>query len=209
MSAKSPGRGAKKSSENHWTNRVLLVVMFLAACCTGVYFAFQMAPVQKSYLYPYPYKEIVDQYAERYEIDPYLAAAVIKTESNFRQEVHSHRGAVGLMQIMPDTAEWIASRLEDDAYSETRLHEPDCNIQYGIWYLAHLEQEFDGNQVLALAAYNAGRGNVEDWMGEYHWDTDFDRISEIPYEETRLYVEKVLRYEKKYRELYENADDPS
>lgn len=206
MSAKMQERDAKRRSGNRRTDYVLLAVLFLVACCGGIYFALQTAPVQKNYLYPYPYKEIVDRYAERYEIDPYLAAAVIKSESNFRQDVHSHRGAIGLMQLMPDTAEWIASRLEDDAYSETRLHEPDCNIQYGIWYLAHLEQDFDGNKVLSLAAYNAGRGNVEDWIKEYRWGMDFNRIDEIPYEETRLYVERVLRYEKKYRELYGDAD---
>ena len=119
--------------------------------------------------------------------------------------MHSHRGAIGLMQLMPDTAEWIAGQLEDPSYSIEAIHEPERNIRYGIWYLSTLQREFDGNDVLALAAYNAGRGNVQSWIREYGWPADFHDIDAIPYKETREYVRKVLLTEHKYRSLYPEA----
>ena len=176
-----------------------LLFLFLCFFC---YFLLQINSVQRSWIYPFPHQEIVFEFAHEYHVDPYLAAAVIKMESSFRPEVHSHRGAVGLMQLMPDTAEWIAEQIEDEDFSIERLHEPESNIRYGIWYLSSLEREFDGNDILVLAAYNAGRGNVSDWMEEYQWDEDFHDIGAIPYAETRAYVHRVLRYRDKYRSLY-------
>ena len=125
-------------------------------------------------------------------------------ESKFKNEVHSHRGAIGLMQLMPETAEWIAGQIDDSSFSLDKLHEPETNIRYGVWYLASLKKEFEGNEILALAAYNAGRGNVHEWMEERGWTMDFSRVNEIPYEETRAYVASVLRNKVKYERLYTN-----
>ena len=135
-------------------------------------------------------------------MDSNLTAAVIKSESNFEHTAKSHRGAVGLMQLMPETAAWIADQLDDKNYSVESLHEPDRNIRYGTWYLAELQREFKGNDVLALAAYNAGRGNVRAWMEEHHWTLNFHDIDAIPYKETRDYVRQVIGDRKKYKELY-------
>ena len=170
--------------------------------CFTIYFLSQNAQVQRSYLYPFPYRDTVECYARRYKVDCYLVAAVIKVESKFQHDVRSHRGAVGLMQLMPDTADWIAQRLGERDYTETELHDPDRNIRYGIWYLADLEEEFKGNDVLALAAYNAGRGNVKGWMEEYGWKDDFSDVQAIPYKETRAYVKQVMSLQGKYRKLY-------
>ncbi len=176
----------------------LLVILFTFA----VYFVSQIEPVKKKYIYPYPYQDLVMLYSEANGISPALVASVIKHESKFSNEVHSHRGAVGLMQLMPETAEWIAGELEDSAFSEERLHDPEMNIRYGTWYLALLDREFEGNQILALAAYNAGRGTVHEWMDDYGWDADFKDIASIPYPETRLYVERVLKDRNQYENLY-------
>ncbi len=169
-----------------------------------VYFVTQIEPVQKKYLYPYPYQELVQQYAAKENIDSALVASVIMNESKFKNEVHSHRGAIGLMQLMPETAEWIAGQIDDSSFSLDKLHEPETNIRYGVWYLASLKKEFEGNEILALAAYNAGRGNVHEWMEERGWTMDFSRVNEIPYEETRAYVASVLRNKVKYERLYTN-----
>ena len=169
-----------------------------------VYFVTQIEPVQKKYLYPYPYQELVQQYAAKENIDSALVASVITNESKFKNEVHSHRGAIGLMQLMPETAEWIAGQIDDSSFSLDKLHEPETNIRYGVWYLASLKKEFEGNEILALAAYNAGRGNVHEWMEERGWTMDFSRVNEIPYEETRAYVASVLRNKVKYERLYTN-----
>lgn len=180
----------------------LLLGIAVLACAFGIYLLSQCESVQRSYIYPYPYRATVERYAERYGVDSHLAAAVILSESHFQDDVHSHRGAVGLMQLMPDTAAWIAYQLDDEEYSLASLHEPDRNIRYGVWYLASLEDEFQGNDVLALAAYNAGRGNVQAWIEEEGWPHDFADISKIPYNETRAYVARVLAAQRRYRELY-------
>lgn len=168
----------------------------------AVWFMLQLAPIQRRYIYPFPYRTTVEQYANAYQVDTNLAAAVIKVESKFQNEVHSHRGAVGLMQLMPDTAAWIAGQIEDKGYSLQALHEPQRNIRYGIWYLASLQAEFQGNDILALAAYNAGRGNVQTWMQAYGWDTSFHDVDAIPYAETREYVRQVLHDAEAYARLY-------
>lgn len=179
-----------------------IVALFILVSSLGVYLAIQFAPVQRSYIYPYAYQETVEKYAREYHTDSHLTAAVIKKESKFEPSALSHRGARGLMQIMPETGKWIALQLDDDDYSDDRLYEPELNIRYGTWYLALLEREFYGNEVLALAAYNAGHGNVEEWMEEYGWGPDFRNIDAIPFAETRDYVWQVLKDRQKYRELY-------
>lgn len=195
---------ARRSLRHKYLYAFVSAAFFLAF---ALYLTFASEAFQRQYLYPFPYRDTVEEYAGRYHVDPYLAAAVIKTESKFQDSVHSHRGAIGLMQLMPDTAEWIAGQLEDPAYSVEAIHEPERNIRYGIWYQRSLQREFGGNDVLALAAYNAGRGNVQEWIRDYHWPPDFHDIDAIPYQETREYVKKVLLTERKYRNLYPVLDD--
>ena len=179
-----------------------MILALFVALLIGFFIVMQLPSMQRAWVYPYPHRELVETYARAYQVDSSLAAAVIKTESKFQSEVHSHRGAVGLMQLMPDTAKWIAQQIDDASYSIDALHDPEHNIRYGIWYLHSLQQEFHGNDCLALAAYNAGRGNVREWMKEYHWDYDFADISAIPYVETRKYVKRVLESKKQYEVLY-------
>ena len=195
-------RNRKKIQERNRIGCALLAGITVFVSCFDIYFLLQIQPVQRSYLYPFPYREAVEQYAEHYHVDRDLAVAVMKNESKFQTEARSHRGAVGLMQLMPETAEWIADQLEDGSFRIDQLHDPETNIRYGIWYLATLEREFGGNDVLAVAAYNAGHGVVLGWMQEHHWGNDFSDINAIPYEETRAYVRKVLKDREKYRILY-------
>ena len=148
---------ARRTAHRKYLYAIASAVIFLAF---AIYLTFASEAFQRHYLYPFPYRDTVETYSDRYRVDPYLAIAVIKTESKFQDDVHSHRGAIGLMQLMPDTAEWIAGQLEDPAYSVEAIHEPERNIRYGIWYLSSLQREFGGNDVLALAAYNAGPSRV-------------------------------------------------
>lgn len=176
---------------------VLLFLLLL-----GIGLLTQTDMFQKKYIYPYPHQKIIAQYAAAYHVESALVAGVIMSESKFKNEVHSPRGAVGLMQLMPDTARWIAEQLGDERYDMEKLHEAETNIRFGTWYLSSLREEFNGNEVLALAAYNAGRGNVRSWMEVYGWDMSFCDISQIPYLETREYVAKVLKNKEKYQKLY-------
>ncbi len=183
----------------------LVTGLLLFVLCFLSYFLLQLPFVQRCWLYPFHHQETIERFSEEYHVDCYLTAAVIKGESGFRTDAQSHRGAVGLMQLMPNTARWISTQLEDEDFSLEHLQDPDVNIRYGIWYLSSLEEEFGANDILILAAYNAGRGNVRDWMEKYHWDQDFHDIDAIPFEETKEYVRRVLRYEQKYRSLYGNS----
>ena len=172
----------------------------------AIYFLISVPSVQKKFLYPFPYRPTIENYSARWHVDKFLTIAVMKVESNFTEAAHSPSGAVGLMQIMPETAAWIAYQLgeEPDKVADdiNNLREPETNIRYGTWYLAELEDEFKGNDVLALAAYNAGRGNVHEWIEKNHWSENFSVVDEIPYAETRDYVKRVLHCREKYSELY-------
>ena len=123
-------------------------------------------------------------------------------ESKFKENAQSTPGAMGLMQLMPDTASWIREQKGETNVTDEEMREPGMNIDLGTWYLAYLLREFKGNKILALAAYNAGRGNVESWMEENHWDSTFSNIDKIPFAETREYVKKVLQFEKEYETIY-------
>lgn len=128
--------------------------------------------------------------------------SVMKTESKFSPQARSAKGALGLMQMMPDTGAWVADQLDISDYKTSRLLDADLNIRFGVWYLASLNREFKGNEVLMLAAYNAGRGNVKEWAQQYRWTEEFHQIEQIPFQETREYVRKVLRDREQYRSLY-------
>jgi soluble lytic murein transglycosylase len=117
-------------------------------------------------IYPIPYQETITFYGELYNVDPLLIAAVIKTESNFNSKAVSERGAMGLMQIMPDTGAWVAGQMGEANYDHDILFVPETNIKFGTWYIADLAKEFGDNTVLILAAYNGGRGNVAEWLAD-------------------------------------------
>jgi soluble lytic murein transglycosylase len=170
--------------------------------CVVAYAAVHLPDAQKKFLYPFPYRAEIEHHAKNYQVDKFLAVSVMKVESNFYEDAYSSSGAVGLMQLMPETATWIASCLNDDPPTFDDIQDCERNIKYGIWYLAELEDEFFGNDILALAAYNAGRGNVQHWIAENGWSKDFDDVDAIPYDETRNYVKRVLQCREKYAELY-------
>lgn len=187
-----------KRKMSFW-KKLLLMILVLASLS---YFVWQNEDFQRKYLYPYDYQDTINFYADRYEVDRNLVASVILAESKFRQDATSAHGARGLMQIMPETGSWIATQIEDDSFSVDKLYNVNMNIKYGTWYLSELQTEFEGNEVLALAAYNAGRGNVYEWMEKYHWDINFKDYTKIPFPETREYVKRVLENKKHYNKLY-------
>jgi len=154
------------------------------------------------FLYPYPYRPVIEHYAKEYGVDPLLVVAVIREESKFLPRSESHKGAMGLMQLMPDTARWIAQSLGDTHFAEEEMIIPEKNIQYGTWYLASLAREFKGNKMLVLAAYNGGSGHVRGWIQSSQIDLANLRVADIPFRETRDYVQRVLKSYGKYINLY-------
>lgn len=182
--------------------RLWLLLRFVVAAVIAFALVGGWTIVERTWLYPYDYRSYIETSAAQQHADPFLVAAVIKHESKFQSTARSDGGAVGLMQLMPQTAAWIAGQL-GEPFTEDYLYDPALNIRYGVWYLAELEREFGGNDILALAAYNAGRGNVRDWMERSHWTDQFDEIDAIPYPETRLYVRRVLEDREQYKRLYD------
>ena len=142
--------------------------------------------------YPLEYEHIVRGHAEQYDLDAALLAAVIYRESEFDADARSSSGAIGLMQLLPDTAEGIAQLTEGNRFVVDDLYDPEINVRYGSFYLRRLLRKYDDER-LALAAYNAGQANVDEWIA--------DGREEIPFPETREFVENVLDA----RELYARA----
>lgn len=140
-----------------------------------------------------PTKEVsrlIDENAARYSLSRELLQSVILVESKYNNEAVSSTGALGVMQLMPDTADWIA---EESGLPSKNLKNPEENIPLGAWYLNFLIAKYDGNLVLALAAYNAGRGNVDGWMKTNKWPPDYANIDGIPFPETREFVRSVIQ----------------
>ena len=153
-------------------------------------------------LFPIHYKELIYDNATYYDIDPYLVAAIIKIESKFFEKAISSKNARGLMQIAPITGKWASEELQIENYTEELLFVPDVNIRIGCWYLSKLRQEFNGNLQLMLAAYNGGSGNVNKWLRDPKYSEDGIRLHEIPFYETKNYVEKVMKNYSIYRIVY-------
>lgn len=147
-------------------------------------------------LYPIKYRTIVLNYSRQYGLDKHLVFGLINAESGFDKNAISAVGACGLMQIMPATANEVGAKLK--MHSAPNLFDENDNINVGCYYLKYLLNMYNGNEVLALCAYNAGYNNVNSWM-----ESGFDGTpSKIPVSETKKYVNKVLKAKKIYKILY-------
>lgn len=180
----------------------LLLVVVLA-----VLFADEMF----EWLYPIKYDEEISAASAETGVDKLLLAAIIRTESNYKPDKVSAKGAVGLMQIMPETAEWVAESAKLGVPLGDRLFEPELNVRLGALYLRMLQQQFagylgrdDGLSDLAVlaAAYNAGPGVVGRWLEEGIWSGLYGESGQIPYGETRHFVARVVYYYNKYQQVY-------
>jgi soluble lytic murein transglycosylase len=174
--------------------RRLLSVLALAALLGLTFAALQSAKPGwwERLWYPLRYEQIVRGHARHYDLDPALLAAVIYQESKFRASAHSKSGAIGLMQLLPDTARGIAVHTGGTQFRVADLYDPEINVRYGAWYLRHLMEKY-GDERTALAAYNAGQDNVDRWrrggLG-------------IQFAETRAYVSRVEDLKTIYRRAY-------
>jgi peptidoglycan lytic transglycosylase len=173
----------------------------IAALVTGVG---PLGDTLREITLPLRHDDIIRQQAADKDLDPALIAAVIYEESRFRDQT-SHAGARGLMQITPDTADFIARRSGGVEFTQADLATPQINIAYGAWFLRYLIDHYDGNETLAIAAYNAGQTNVDGWVERAGGPEAFDAARDVPFPETRAYVANVQERRGEYREHY--ADD--
>ncbi len=175
----------------------------LLAILLGVFLLIN-SPVIWKWMYPVKFEAEIQQASKRYQVDPFLILAIIRTESNFDANQISKKGAVGLMQVMPQTADWVIRQAAFDPMAIEYLNQPKVNIDVGAWYLSFLLKQYRGDMVMAIAAYNAGPGNVNTWVKHQRWEGTRETIEDIPYGETRHYVQRVLYYQKRYQEIYQN-----
>jgi len=171
--------------------------LVVALCVAGVLYVQHTQPNWYVHVrYPLKYDATIRGYAKAYHLDPALLAAVIYEESRFQPRITSSAGAIGLMQLLPSTAEGIAQRTGGSHFKvPDDLVNPDLNVRYGSWYLEHLRQKYHGNTALALAAYNAGQSNVDEWLAQ-------KQTPLIQFATTRDYVSDILRLQKLYRRAY-------
>ena len=180
----------------------LFAVVVVAAVAVAAIVAPGLDKAVKEIALPLRHEDIIRQQAADKRLDPALIAGVIYTESRFRDQT-SHAGAKGLMQLLPSTADDIARKSGGTAFVQGDLADPQVNISYGSFYLRYLLKRYGGNVVLAVAAYNAGEGRVDEWVfAARHRGEDFDHARHIPFPETRHYVQQVLEMRGRYRERY-------
>jgi soluble lytic murein transglycosylase len=173
--------------------RWLALVALIAAGALIVGSLVDVGEIVEEVTVPLRHEDIIRQQAERFDLDPALVAAIINKESGFSDEV-SDAGARGLMQITPETADTIETLSGGETFVYDDLSDPDLNIRYGTFYLRHLLNRFEGNEMAALAAYNGGPENAAAWGGA---ELELD---DIEFPETRAYVEDVLDEREQYRD---------
>jgi soluble lytic murein transglycosylase len=187
---------------------IVLGILIVGLVALGVWLAAgrTVVPELTARLYPIRYSSEIAKMANRYKVDPYLVAAVARAESDFDPKAVSKVGAVGVMQIMPDTAAWI-TRLESwKGATHPTLTAPADNLELGACYLAFLLGEFDQSVRAAIAAYNAGQGAVSNWLAETAAKQSSSNptlaLSDIPFGETRVFVQKVEHYYDLFRQAH-------
>ena len=170
------------------------MLVVLALVLLGLPLVLEAPDLARRLTQPVEYEETIRDAAAEHDVEPALIAAVIRTESGFDPDVESSQGAYGIMQIRPETAGFISERggIAGD------YRGPKTNIRMGTWYLNYLQERYEGDERLVLAAYNSGEGQVDSWVSE----GGFDVYRDIPFEETRQYVQDVSEARDVYEELY-------
>ena len=190
----------RRGSFLRWYRALPLAVVLVFGLFSFV-FTFAPSLLFKS-MYPLRYENEITTSASAHGVDPYLVAAVIRSESSWDAEASSHQGARGLMQLMPETAQDMVAKglVDGKRYSYENLEDPTVNIEYGCAYLSYLLTYFNGATDRAIAAYNAGMGNVDGWAKQ-------DKLlhNAITFPETQAYLVRVNMAKARYQELYPQA----
>lgn len=181
-----------------WFRTLPLTIVLIFGIIAGVY-TYAPSLVFRPF-YPLEYEEQILASSQRHGVDPYLVCAVIKTESGWDANAESSRGAEGLMQLMPETAQDMVDKGIVSGYDASELFDPTTNIEFGCAYLAYLITYFNGATDRAIAAYNAGMGNVDDWTQE---DTALHNAIAFP--ETQAYLFRVTNAQERYEDLYPDS----
>jgi soluble lytic murein transglycosylase len=204
QSKRQPVRGATRGRGNAGSRRrrlLGLVAVGALAALLAVTLLPRLGDVAQDLTLPLRHADIIRQQAEEKDLDAELIAGVIYQESRFRDQT-SPAGARGLMQITPATAQYIANLSGGTRFVTEDLATPQVNIAYGSFYLRYLLDQYDGDEVVALAAYNGGETNVNRWLADADAEGRDFEVDDIPFAETRAYVDKVLEARDDYAEAY-------
>ena len=180
--------------------KIILIIIFIILIVLIFQWKSLIKIIQQQ-IYPKKYEQYVDKYSQECGVDKLLIYSIIKVESNFNEKANSYAGAIGLMQLMKNTAIEIYENIETQTINVEKLYQPEINIKIGTYYFSTLLNKYN-NIGLALAAYNAGIGRVEKWIKEETIKQDGSDLENIPFKETNLYVRKVLNIYEKYKKLY-------
>ncbi len=196
----------RRISRNRPNYGLVVLVVLIISIVFGFVFDIALSIIEKQiYKKPDEYAPFVEKYSAEYGVPEDMIYAVIKTESSFDSSAVSSKGAIGLMQMLPETFEWLTKDILRDHLGVGMLYDPETNIRYGTYYLSRLHDRF-GDWDTALAAYNGGEGNVSQWLTDPKYSADGQKliIDNIPREfaETKNYVKKVNRALEKYKTLY-------
>lgn len=179
----------------------VLLVLILAVMGAVLLFSSEETIPETVAVYPMEYTDLIRKYAADFGLQPAHVASVILAESSYNPQANSYVDAQGLMQILPDTAEWIAGKFKED-YIEGSLFDPATNIRYGCWYLGFLNERYHGDLTCISAAYHSGQGTVDKWLKDPAYSLDGKTLHVIPGENAAVYVDRILEYYEKYVELY-------
>lgn len=187
---------AKRS--NSRMKNVIISLLVAVLLFVGINIGFKI-------VYPIDYTEYINKYSSEYKVDPYLVAAIINVESKYDVKAKSQKEARGLMQISSTTGQWASKELGFENFTLDCLYDPETNIRIGCWYINVLNEEFNGNLKLVLAAYNGGSGNVNKWLKDSQYSQDGENLNYIPFKETEDYVKNVLKNHSMYKKIHKNA----
>lgn len=186
---------------------LLALVVLLALLLGVIWIARRPQPQVRQESYPIRYAQEVQAAAEEFSLEPAYLYAIILAESSFRPEAVSSVGALGLMQIMPETGKWLAGKFDmKDTFTVEMLTDPAINVRFGSWYLNFLLNRYDGDMRCATAAYHAGQGTVDKWLKDPAYSEDGKTLAVIAYNTTDNYVNKVMKYYEKYLLLLAEDD---
>ena len=199
----APRRRRRRRRRAGRTLTWLLILVLIAAAAGWFLYGWYQDKLLRETLktYPLAHRELIQRYAVSEGLEPAYMAAIIMSESSFRTDATSNVNAQGLMQIMPETGEWIAGKF-GETYTDGCLYDPETNVKYGCWYMGFLIDRYNGDKACASAAYHSGQGTVDGWLQNPEYSADGRTLTVIPGENANTYVERVLRYYEKYKEIY-------
>ena len=194
-------RAARRRRQRRRTFLTILASALIVLIALGAWALFGRDRADLS-RYPMTYAPEIRAAAAEFSLDPAYVASVVLAESSFDAEAVSSVGAIGLMQIMPDTGEWIAGKLEDEPFDVQRLYQPEVNLRYGCWYLRFLLDRYDGDMYTASTAYHQGQGRVDQWLEDPQYSEDGRTLTAISSAVTDTYVNRIMESYANYQELY-------